>query len=170
MALDQQDLIVKSSRYHEGLRKTANFAMDSREYERTAFLCHSHKDESLVKGLLVLFKEQNVELYVDWLDSEMPESPDQETASRIQDKINCANYFLFLATANSKASRWCPWEIGYANGIGKKVCIIPTSDYRGSYGNEYLQLYSYIDWGWIVNSTTSVLAMFNPNQKNGKKL
>lgn len=167
MAFDQYGLIAKSYRYHEGLHKTANFAMDSKEHLRTAFLCHSHKDESLVKGLLVLFQEKGVNLYVDWLDSEMPESPNGETASRIQDKIKSAYYFFFLATANSKASRWCPWEIGYADGVGKKVCIISTSDDHNTYGNEYLQLYSHIDDGVSDNGRRHGLAVFEPNSKNG---
>ncbi|MCH5937009.1 toll/interleukin-1 receptor domain-containing protein, partial [Salmonella enterica] len=59
-----------------------------------------------------------------------------------------ANWFLFLATENSMSSRWCPWEIGYAD--GKKnlnnIVIVPTVDSSGRHhGNEYLQLYSRID-------------------------
>lgn len=45
----------------------------------------------------------------------MPERPNKETAQRIQGKIREIDYFLFLATENSGASRWCPWEIGYAD-------------------------------------------------------
>ena len=170
MSLSQQGLISKSYRYHGGMRKTANFAMDSQEYKRTAFLCHSHKDESLVKGLLVHFQEKGVNLYVDWLDSEMPETPNEETASRIQGKIKSAYYFFFLATANSKASRWCPWEIGYADGVGKKVCIISTSDDHNTYGNEYLQLYSHIDEGHSKDGTRHGLALFEPNRGNASWL
>ena len=72
MPLNQTILALKSVRYHDGLRKTANFAMGSQEYKQTAFLCHSHKDESLVKGLLVLFEDLKIKLYVDLMDSEMP--------------------------------------------------------------------------------------------------
>ena len=164
MPLEQRSLLSAAARYHSVLRKTANFAAESREYTQTAFLCHSHNDESLVKGLLVLFKDYGVKLYVDWLDSEMPASPNQETATRLQKKIRSAYYFLFLATANSRASRWCPWEIGYADGIGKKVCVIPTSDGQNTYGNEYLQLYSYIDVLHFTNSDDLSFRMFEPKQ------
>lgn len=164
MPLEQRSLLSAASRYHSGLRKTAHFAIGSKEYMQTAFLCHSHNDESLDKGLLVLFKEYGVELYIDWLDSEMPASPNQETASRLQAKIKSAHYFFFLATANSKASRWCPWEIGYADGIGKKVCIIPTSDGQNTYGNEYLQLYSSFDLRYFTNSPFSRFMILEPNK------
>jgi hypothetical protein len=58
------------------------------------------------------------------------------------------------------SSRWCPWEIGFAD--GKKahdhIAIIPTSDGQGHfYGNEYLNLYNKID----VAHNASGLALFD---------
>ena len=78
----------------------------------------------------------------------MPDTPNRQTAAKIKERIVDHNLFLFLATVNSMASRWCPWEIGYAD--GKKpidsILIIPTSDGNINHGNEYLQLYRRIDW------------------------
>src|SRR5438445_2769559 len=71
----------------------------------TAFLCHSHKDGTLVKGLLNLFQEEGWHVYVDWKDDRMPEEPTLETAKRIQAKIVKLDYFLFLATPDSTLSR-----------------------------------------------------------------
>lgn len=111
---------------------------------KTAFLCHSHKDRDLALGLKVTIESQGGTLYIDWLDQEMPETPNRETAQRIKNKIVECDLFMFLATPNSMVSRWCPWEIGYAD--GKKpidsIVIVPTKDDAGRfYGNEYLQLY-----------------------------
>jgi len=78
----------------------------------------------------------------------MPETPNRQTALNIQNKIKDLKYFLFLATENSMSSRWCPWEIGYANGVKniENILIIPTADRLGTArGNEYLQLYRRID-------------------------
>jgi len=111
----------------------------------SAFLCHSHKDETLVKGLIAYFREEGIELYIDWQDHSMPETPNGETAKKIQDAIKARALFLFLASANAKASRWCPWEIGYADSSLRKIIIIPTTDASGTYGNEYLELYTHID-------------------------
>jgi hypothetical protein len=116
-------------------------------HEQTAFLCHSHEDKELAKGLQVLLKENGWDIYIDWLDNDLPSSPEKETAEKIKSKINQTDWFLFLATSNSTASRWCPWEIGYADAVKsyEKILIIPTEDDSGWwYGNEYLQLYNQI--------------------------
>lgn len=111
---------------------------------KSAFLCHSHKDAEYAKGLQVLLAEQGLVLYIDWEDPCMPDTPDRRTAERIQKAISESDLFLFLATPNSTGSRWCPWEIGYADGVKllDSIIVVPTSDSRGQYyGNEYLQLY-----------------------------
>ena len=77
----------------------------------------------------------------------MPEEPDRETAERIKTKIKTLDWFLFLATANSVASRWCPWEIGVADDgkENQRILVIATVDQSGKwYGNEYLKLYRQI--------------------------
>ena len=114
---------------------------------RTAFLCHSHIDHTLVKGLVNLLRSAGWRVYVDWADSSMPDKPNQETARKIQRKITDLDYFLFLATTNSMASRWCPWEIGYADGTkpNDRILIVPTQDGATTHGNEYLELYRRID-------------------------
>ena len=121
---------------------------------RTAFLCHSHKDREAALGLKAIIEEQGGSLYIDWLDEGMPESPNRETAERIRKKIVECDFFLFLATANSTASRWCPWEIGYAD--GKKpsdaIVIVPTTDQGRFYGNEYLQLYRRLDPSTLLST------------------
>src|ERR1700745_247411 len=69
--------------------------------QRTAFLCHSHKDADLVLGLQVLLVENGFDVYIDWQDTAMPEEPDRETAERIKTRIRTLDWFLFLATGNS---------------------------------------------------------------------
>lgn len=115
---------------------------------KSAFLCHSHRDKILAEGLQAILRDHGCELYLDWQDAELPAQPDRTTAERIQKKIREADYFLFLATANSTASRWCPWEIGYADSARgtERVIIVPTVDKTGTWhGNEYLRLYRHIN-------------------------
>lgn len=119
----------------------------ARPGRRTAFLCHSHKDTDLVDGLLVLLSGSGFEIYVDWKDNELPDTPDKETANKIKAKIKELDWFLFLATPNSTASRWCPWEIGCADASKRheSILIVATTDQSGRwYGNEYLSLYRQI--------------------------
>ncbi|MEI5997848.1 toll/interleukin-1 receptor domain-containing protein [Paraburkholderia bengalensis] len=116
--------------------------------QKTAFLCHSHVDRDLAEGLQQLLKEEGWSLYIDWQDHSMPPVPDRETARKIQLRISASDWFLYLATENSAGSRWCPWEIGIADGKKdpSRIVVIPTEDDRGRhYGNEYLQLYRHLD-------------------------
>lgn len=116
---------------------------------RTAFLCHSHHDVELVEGLVNLLAEQGLDLYVDWRDHTLPPRPDRRTAAAIRRRILDADLFLFLATPRSRRSRWCPWEIGYADAVKGRdeMFVIPTVDDEGvNRGNEYLDLYRKIDW------------------------
>lgn len=133
--------------------------------KQTAFLSHSHHDKDAAKGLQVYLKEKGWDVYIDWEDSTMPETPNRSTAQAIQGRIKLCNWFLFLATKNSTASRWCPWEIGYADGVKSldSIVVIPTSDRSGRfYGNEYLQLYRRID---VSNSKE--LRAFPPGKQTG---
>ena len=95
----------------------------------------------------------------------MPAVPDRSTAAKIKERIGAANYFLFLATPNSTSSRWCPWEIGYADGTKSlgSIFVIPTRDENNRYyGNEYLQLYQNID-----EAQQGVLGVFEPGRTQG---
>lgn len=138
--------------------------------QQTAFLCHSHKDHELAKGLQVLMKENGWDLYIDWEDSEMPSTPNKETANRIKTKIKTTDWFLFLATGNSTQSRWCPWEIGFADSAKgyDKILIIPTEDDYGTwYGNEYLQLYKKMDEGSNKQTGKTGYAVFGTGANSG---
>ena len=141
MAISQYELL------RAGQRRPLLKAQARAGLQKTAFLCHSHRDDNVAEGLQALPPEQGVELYIDWKDASMPPQPNRETAARIQNHIKTCDWFLFLATANSMSSRWCPWELGYADGQKQpdRIAIVPTSDSTTTHGNEYMQLYRRID-------------------------
>lgn len=128
---------------------------------QTAFLSHSHKDREMAKGVQAFLQSQGWDVYIDWEDAEMPSKPNRQTAARIKDKIVQLDWFLFLATQTSTASRWCPWEIGYADGKKsiERIIILPTSDGYSTYGNEYLDLYRH-----IAPSTLGDLRVYGPDR------
>lgn len=131
---------------------------------RTAFLCHSHSDQMQVQGVVQMLREAGWLVYVDWMDAGMPDVPDRTTAARIKNRIVQTDWFLFLATRNSMSSRWCPWEIGYADGKKPidRIIVIPTQEGYSTHGNEYLQLYRHIDV-----TALGRLAVFDPGEKRG---
>jgi hypothetical protein len=128
---------------------------------KTAFLCHSHHDADLAKGLVQLLSEAGWRVYIDWQDAAMPDTPNGQTAQRIKQKISDLNYFLFLATRQSMASRWCSWEIGIADGKKShdRILIVPTRDGAQTHGNEYLQLYRR-----VVDLSDKKLVVMQPGQ------
>lgn len=145
--IDQSSIFAYSSRAE--VRKSERIVEEARQGgKQTVFLSHSHKDSPLAKGLQGFLQSKGWRVYIDWEDTSMPSSPNRETAQKIKDKIIRLDWFLYLATANSASSRWCPWEIGYADGVKDidKIVIIPTRDSAGlKHGNEYLDLYRKVD-------------------------
>lgn len=139
--------LERAARLHPTPRSRPTFE-SKKAQQRSAFICHSHKDKERVQGLVVLLSQAGLAAYVDWEDSELPSVPDRQTAAKIQKVIATADLFLFLATPHSMASRWCPWEIGYADGMKSidQILVVPTADTDGrTHGNEYLQLYRRVD-------------------------
>ncbi|MBO9687079.1 MAG: toll/interleukin-1 receptor domain-containing protein [Mitsuaria chitosanitabida] len=159
MSIEQSEL-----RHAVTRNASARLTASRRVGQRAASLCHSHHDRDLAIGLQQRLREQGVDVYIDWQDKAMPAEPNRITAQRIQAVIKGCDLFLFLATANSAASRWCPWEIGYADGVKRldQIAIVPTRDSSGHHhGNEYLQLYRRIDQpvphgSWYVYGPGSV--------------
>jgi len=157
-----RDLLDASQR---SLRTAARTLQEARNVGiRTAFLCHSHRDRELAQGLVTIFAEQGCTVYVDWMDASMPEKPDRTTAVRIQQKIIECDLFLFLATPNSMASRWCPWELGYADGKKNydRILIVPTRTGATTHGNEYLDVYRSVEL-----SKTGNVASWRPSETTG---
>lgn len=133
--------------------------------KKTAFLSHSHLDAKRAKGLQTLLAEEGWDVFIDWEHTSLDDRPTKETVQLIQAAINRADWLFYLATPNAGRSRWCPWEIGYADGkkSASAIVVIATSDSQGTYGSEYLDLYAQI-------STTSVderLGLFNPGSSTG---
>jgi hypothetical protein len=146
MAISQADILQFENRV--SIRKSAEIVNEAKASgKQTAFLCHSHKDARLAKAVQGFMAEQGWDVYIDWDDPTMPERPNRVTAAKIQERIQSLDWFLFLATQNSMSSRWCPWEIGYADGTKPtdSILIIPTRDHRTSYGSEYLDLYRHFE-------------------------
>ncbi|MEX0166076.1 toll/interleukin-1 receptor domain-containing protein [Pseudomonas brassicacearum] len=141
--------IRQSDLRNTSFSRSAQAYSSRRPGQPTAFLSHSHQDAQLALGLQEMLKKAGWDVYIDWQDNTMPAIPDGETAFNIKVAIVRADWFLFLATQNSMASRWCPWEIGFADGkkAHDRIAIIPTSDNQGHFhGNEYLSLYNKIDF------------------------
>jgi hypothetical protein len=116
-------------------------------YKTSIFLSHSHHDSEYVKEAVILLRKMGVNVYVDWMDDNMPKETSGKTATLLKQKIKENDKFVFLATNNSIDSKWCNWEIGFgdASKYINKIALFPLKDdYIDWKGNEYLKIYPYI--------------------------
>lgn len=122
---------------------------DSYAKKITVFLSHRHSENAnLIKQVRGFFATMGADVYIDWLDKDMPEVTSAETAEKLKAKIRTANKFVILATPQSIESIWMPWEIGLADQIKglRNIAILPVIHEDGSWTNrEYYQLYSKIE-------------------------
>lgn len=136
---------------------------ETRQYEFSSyakipvFLSHKHDEpQELIKKVKGFFAEQGASLYIDWLDKDMPQITNAETAEKLKDKIKQTEKFIILATPNSIQSVWIPWEIGLADQIKglENITILPVVNDENNWARrEYYQLYSRItkiDGKWLV--------------------
>jgi len=128
---------------------------------RTAFLSHSHHDRARAKGLQTLLAEHGWDIFIDWEHQTLDERPTKETVIWLPRAIKERDWLIYLATPNAEKSRWCPWEIGFADGekSASAILIVATSDGKGTYGGEYLHLYRQIS-----ETRAGGLAVFEPGQ------
>jgi len=125
------------------------FASEIKEAQLSIFLSHSHRDKDLAEGFAKILGDCGVCIYLDWRDPTLPDVTNKETAERIKEKIKKLDLFILLATDNALSSRWCPWEIGIADGSKdyEFILIVPVvdDDDKEFKGNEYLQIYRRIE-------------------------
>jgi hypothetical protein len=124
------------------------FRTEEEKRKKGVFLSHKHSDKELVYTIIDLFERFNIDVYIDWLDNDMPEVTNQITALKIKDKIKSSKKFILLATEGALNSKWCNWELGLgdAEKYMKHIAIIPVveTNNRTWIGNEYLQIYPVI--------------------------
>lgn len=124
---------------------------ESRSLSKTSiFLSHKHSDKEQLYSAIQFLKQLGVNVYVDWLDEDMPKKTSGETAKKIKNKIKENDKFILLATESAIDSKWCNWELGLGD-ADKYIDHIALLPVRKSYtqnfsGSEYLQIYPAIEY------------------------
>jgi hypothetical protein len=140
------------------------------EFETSVFLSHSHKDKEFVEYLFVVLRSLNIKVYVDWLDNELTFPPSGKTADKIKKMIKENRKFILLATNDAIVSKWCNWELGFgdAEKYIDNIALLPVSENSGDWqGNEYLQIYPYVDKDYKFLSLDKGFTVVYPG---GKKI
>ena len=127
-----------------------------KEKKINIFLSHKHGDEENIEFLEKILDDcslevdGNVELYLDGKDENMSFQTNRKTAKEIKKKIKENDKFILLATDEAINSKWCNWELGFADSLKYKnnnLVLFPLKkDYEDWSGNEYMQLYPVIEY------------------------
>lgn len=145
--LKESDLRSYSVKSSLSLESLSSGELDYKKFD--VFLSHSYLDKDLVFKLKNYLEEQELSVYVDWIDDQQleRESVDSETAEVLRKRMKQCQSLLFATSSNSTTSKWMPWECGYFDGINGKIAILPiaNTDENSFEGQEYLGLYPYID-------------------------
>lgn len=114
------------------------------------FISHSFMDKQLVEVLYKKFEEAGYKVYIDWKEEKLQnrENVSADTAKILRERMNRCSGLSYIATGNIINSKWCPWELGYADGKKNRAAILPilkdsSKEYKGL---EYLGIYPYIDY------------------------
>lgn len=62
------------------------------------FLSHKHDEVEDFKNAIALLKGRGVNVYVDWMDEDMPKTTSGITANKLKKKISENRKFILLAT------------------------------------------------------------------------
>lgn len=159
-----------SNKYEQYMVENVNESLYLKTNIYDIFISHSYLDKILIYELVRLFNSAGYSVYVDWInDSELSrEDVTEATANLLRKRMRCCRGLSYIATSNIAVSRWCPWELGYFDGISEeKCCILPILEHLQStfVGQEYLGLYPYIEYDIHFSSKKWDFWVYKPNGK-----
>ena len=164
------------------INENTNLFSMRKEYD--LFISHSFLDKRLILTLIDMFNKLGYSVYVDWRDNPNLDRDNitSKTATVIKSRIMQCKGLSYIATGNIVNSKWCPWELGLADGLHiGKACILPVLKEGNSFrGIEYIGIYPYIEYKqvlgryyndfWIVSQENQYKCILLREWLNGKKL
>lgn len=128
------------------------------------FISHSTKDRNFLIDLVHDINKQGKNVYVDWMEdieALQRSKTNAQTASVIKHRIDSSDVVLCIKTEGALSSEWIPWELGYADGIGKSIFVM---DIDGDTPvPAYMQLYQLVPF---QDGHVDINAIFVREEKN----
>ena len=161
---------------------SSGVVVESHDFEKRAsasaadvFLSHSSADKSDLPMVIGFLEAHGAKVYVDKADKELPQKTSAETGVKLKGRIGECPKFIAFVTANSKNSRWIPWELGIADEMKKlpNVALLPDV---GNQANavwpeqEYLGLYPRIVLNTFTGQTKPVWMVLDHHKNTGIEL
>lgn len=133
----------------------------------STFLSHSSADAELLPAVVSVLENHGGTVYLDKKDLTLPQHTSSETAEALRRRIDACHKFVLFATANSKDSRWVPWELGYADGAKRsaRIAVFPSVEASAADQTwperEYLGIYEQVVWGRLQTYATPLWMVWN---------
>jgi hypothetical protein len=136
------------------------------------FISHKYQDAQLnlerLLGLKHLLESCGFRVYVDWIVDALLDRNEVTTGtvSTLRHRMNNSKSLLFATSESSNDSKWMPWELGYMDGKGRPVAVLPLIDSEIDdpfEGQEYLRYYPYLDW---VGDNETIILRINENGRH----
>lgn len=90
------------------------------------FISHSSRNKKVIYSIVKALNNEGIICYVDWIADRQQlqrQLTSKETAEVIVNRIKQSNSFIYILSRECIASKWSPWELGYAYATNKPVCI-----------------------------------------------
>lgn len=171
-----------SSTASENQTLSKSIILEDHRFEKRAsattadvFLSHSSADKDALPKVIGFLEKYGARVYIDKADKELPQKTSAETGIKLKERISQCPKFIVLVSANSKSSRWIPWELGIADEKKtlRNVALLPDI---GNHGNadwpeqEYLGLYPRIVFHTFQSQSTPVWMVRNHHTNTGTEL
>lgn len=150
----------------------AEFINESRGINLSAskvvFLSYRRKDKEYVKPIVDLLHSLRVNVYIDYLDEQLPDTPNSKTAALLRERIKKSDKFIMVSTPNSKDSKWIPWELGLGDGFDgyENAIILPVTNNTLIWTEqEYFEIYGYVKEANSTDGSKKDWAIFYPDLK-----
>lgn len=118
--------IVTNKKGPEELRKRLYIDDLERIKRFDIFLSHNSLDEDKIITFYKKLNKSGQVIYIDWISDKYDlkrEYYNASTVNIIKERIKQSDVFVLYFSKNTLNSQWSSWELGYADAIGKKICI-----------------------------------------------
>jgi hypothetical protein len=113
------------------------------------FLSHAFADRNAVGDVRHRIKTEGYSVYVDWIDDDDLErsGADSRIAEKLRHRMRQSGTLFYAVSSNSKASRWMPWELEYADAWVGRVFVYPLDSAAADFAKsvEFLSLYPVVE-------------------------
>lgn len=113
---------LKKRLYINDLEKTKRFDI---------FVSHNSRDEEKIIEFYKKFNKKGQVVYIDWINDKYDlrrEWCNASTVDIIKERIKQSDVFVLYFSGETLNSQWCTWELGYADALGKKICVYFSED------------------------------------------